>query len=180
MATPSTLSQQVSDANMSHPTDCQHDLGTTMKKEPRRHPDPCPRHQAPLLFRTTKTGATKIKLFQHHCAHEGCNEKLGWCALRWERGKPAFQHGSGECRDPEIIHAAAVDRHRELWSAVTVISTIIGVTSAILTGYFYQHEMPVQSMIGGITSIMATCGVAIAGIQRSKTPPWEEPGQSNR
>ena len=138
-----------------------------------------PAPPGPLLFRTTKTGATRIQLFEHHCAHENCNEKLGWYALRWEPGKPAFQHGSRECRDPEIIHAAAVDRHRELWSAVTVISTIIGITSAILTGYFYQHEMPVQSMIAGITSVMSTCGVAIAGIQHSKTPPREEPEQSN-
>ena len=72
-----------------------------------------------------------------------------------------------------------MDRHRELWSAIAVISLIIGIGSAILTGFFYQHEMSAQSMIAGVTSVMATCVVAVAYIQGSNAPDREEPEESN-
>ena len=124
------------------------------------------------------TGNPQMVLIQYRCDN-GCNAPRGW-AYHGLRGK--FKHGSGECRDPQVLHEMELLDHKER-SDFTRLGTVLGVVMAIGWMAWIITSLTLSAFWGAPQAaiIAATlAGMTLAGIltlrsaQKSQPTPPEE------
>lgn len=114
----------------------------------RRHPDPCPQHPEALIYRSTKRTANWLELVQHHCAHQGCNQQLGWYLL--DHGPTErFAHGPGAYRNPDALHAIELAQHREASKYISISLLGLAVTAALVALFTNHHHMTGPTVASG-------------------------------
>ena len=96
-----------------------------------RQPDTCPNHPESRAYRTEiSKPEPDYTLIQYSCA-AGCATPLGW---EYHAPDHIFQHGAGQCANPEIIHTINLKQHWEkayLRLMETLLLTVLPTTALV-------------------------------------------------